>query len=447
MEKQYQIKDYNAILSDPVLVYQSPADMKQAWGYYQFPCLCRTVTGEILASWCYSDDSVLKDGENVAAIKHAVSRDCGKTWSAVPDAELSRYRSVCEGAPTKDGKCFVSFDGENGARIPAKQITATPYAEGALSFWYGKRRNRIYLASDIAKLKLTDVNGTEVTKFRAPNTVRMNECDPVTGENSSREVTVNWRHMSVGAGEDGEFLILTPMSYLFRINSSHGVVAKDGTLYYALYAAGFDSSKEDIAEASASETCIYNSVYVLSSTDGGDTWNYLSQVSASDIPNFAPGLNVEGADEPYLNLMPDGTFAMLFRTGDNNMPMYIVRSSDGCRTWSTPVKFDSLGVLPQMLTLDCGVTVASYGRPRIFVRTTSDPTGKDWQEHIEIPLSPQSPESNEKRLSCCYTHLLPTGAASALLIYTDFHHPTGDGTFTKAIMVREIRIEPKESMG
>ena len=447
MKKPYQLTDYKTVISDPVVIYQSPADMKQGWGYYQFPCLYRTSTGEILASWCYSDDSVLKDGESVTAIKHAISSDNGKTWTPVLDSEIGRYRIVCKSAPTKDGKFFVSFGGDNGAKIPAEQITATPYAEGELSFWYGKRKNKIYLASHIEKLELTDVNGRAVTQFKNPNVLRMNEWDPTTGENTTREVKLNWRHMSAGAGIDGDCLVITPMSYLFRINSSHGVIAKDGVLYYALYATGFDSSKEDIAEASASKACTYSSVYVMSSVDGGDTWNYLSRISADDIPNFAPELNVEGAGEPYLNLMPDGTFAMLFRTGDNNMPMYIVRSSDDCKTWSTPVQFDFLGVLPQMLTLDCGVTIASYGRPRIFVRTTSDPTGKDWKEHIEIPLSPQSPTSNEHRLSCCYTHLLPTGANTALLIHTDFHHPTGDGTFTKAIMVREIRIEPKESMG
>ena len=443
MEKRHQVSDYNVVISDPIMVYRSPAEMKQAWGYYQFPRLYRTATGEILANWNYSDDSVLGEGRSVVAVKNAVSGDNGKTWTPVSDDEMFRYQIVYNDAPTKDGKYFVSFGGEDGVRISACQNTATPYAGGMATFWYGARQSKVYLASDIAKLTLTDSNGNAITKFQEPNTVQMNEYDPATGKITARAVTVNWRHMPVAAGVDGETQIITPQSRNWRINSSHGVVVKDGDLYYVLYSNGFDSSKSDIGEASASETCIYSNVYVFNSVDGGDTWNYLSQISANDIPNFKPELNVEGACEPTMGIMPDGKFLILFRSGDNNMPSYLTYSSDDCKTWSTPVQFDSLGVLPQLITLDCGVSIASYGRPGVFVKTTSDPAGRVWRDRIEIPLSPKSPTSNEARLSCCYTQLLPISPTSALLIYTDFHHPTGDGAFTKAILVREIRIELK----
>jgi len=74
------------------------------------------------------------------------------------------------------------------------------------------------------------------------------------------------------------------------------------------------------------------------------------------------------------------------RTGCNH-PSYIARSTDKCRTWSKPQRFDDIGVFPQILPLTCGVTLASYGRPRLKIRATSDPAGMHWEAPVELPLS------------------------------------------------------------
>ena len=141
----------------------------------------------------------------------------------------------------------------------------------------------------------------------------------------------------------------------------------------------------------------------------------------------------------------DGSISILLRTGSNN-PSYIARSTDDCKTWSTPQIFDENGVLPQILTLKSGVTIASYGRPILKVRATSDPSGIDWETPIVLPLTVSAdPNENKKpwgkrQQSCFYTGLLATGDDSAVLVYSDFHYPNPDGVQVKSILVRKISV-------
>ena len=99
------------------------------------------------------------------------------------------------------------------------------------------------------------------------------------------------------------------------------------------------------------------------------------------------------------------------------------------------VMFDTVGVLPQLLTLDCGVTLATYGRLGLFLRATGDASGVSWEQPIELELS-EGPEFR----SCYYTHMIPLDKNTALLAYSDFHHPQPNGQGEgKAIMVRTIK--------
>ena len=135
--------------------------------------------------------------------------------------------------------------------------------------------------------------------------------------------------------------------------------------------------------------------------------------------------------------MPDGSHTMLIRTGGNHTSL-ISRSTDDCKTWSSPVPFDTIGVLPQIQPLACGVTLASYGRPEMRIRATCDPTGQQWEAPITVELSDKKPGE-----SCYYTKLLPLDDKTALFVYSDFQYPDADGNKVKAIVAREIRIVAK----
>jgi hypothetical protein len=137
--------------------------------------------------------------------------------------------------------------------------------------------------------------------------------------------------------------------------------------------------------------------------------------------------------------MPDGSVVMLIRSGSNN-PSYIVRSTDRCRTWTTPVKFDDIGVLPQLCPLACGVTLASYGRPELRIRATADPAGMQWEEPVRVTDLYGMKMENPMERSCFYTRLIPIADNAALLAYTDFQYPNADGIGVKTVLVREIRV-------
>ena len=119
-------------------------------------------------------------------------------------------------------------------------------------------------------------------------------------------------------------------------------------------------------------------------------------------------------------------------------PMYSTVSHDKGRTWSEPQEFDYCGVLPQLLGLDCGVTIATYGRPDLLVRTTDDPTGDNWDEHIVVPLANDS--KNYMRRSCFYTDLMPIDENSAWFCYTDFMYPNRKGVPVKSVILRKITV-------
>jgi len=91
---------------------------------------------------------------------------------------------------------------------------------------------------------------------------------------------------------------------------------------------------------------------VVESTDGGLNWRYLSTMCDD------PGIGPEGPDEADLALLESGRLLSVFRTGGN---LFQVTSSDGGRTWSAPRNLGTFGVSPQLLLLDNGVLVLTYG--------------------------------------------------------------------------------------
>jgi hypothetical protein len=125
------------------------------------------------------------------------------------------------------------------------------------------------------------------------------------------------------------------------------------------------------------------------------------------------------------------------RTG-TGMPSYISRSTDGGCTWSKPVKFDDCGVYPQTIALGCGVTLAAYGRPCLYVRATDDPKGVIWDDPIKLM---HGTLDTPVAASCYYTTWLALDERTALLTYADFHIKDEEGVDRKCIMVRTVRVE------
>lgn len=114
---------------------------------------------------------------------------------------------------------------------------------------------------------------------------------------------------------------------------------------------------------------------VVESTDGGNNWRYLSHLcDASSLGN-------EGPDEMDLVRLESGELLSVFRTGTSpGSHMHQVRSTDGGKTWSPPRDSGSVGVSPQLVLLDNGVLVCSYGTRDVYVMASWDGTGREWSK-------------------------------------------------------------------
>jgi len=260
--------------------------------------------------------------------------------------------------------------------------------------------------------------------------------DPEAKTTNTVDCTINWPYMPLKRYSGG---LVYPVGQIFALSAGN-VIVIDGDLYTVIYTDGFNSMASSREEA-VDEYCAHSAAYVFRSTDCGYTWDFLSQVRI-DADTFSDKANFEGFTEPKMKQMPDGSLVMLLRTGSEH-PSYIVRSTDMGKTWTKPVKFDDLGVLPQLLTLPCGVTLASYGRPELRVRATTDPSGMDWDDPVTLPMS--APEGTKyMKTSCFYTNMLQLDDNRVMLAYTDFNYPNKNGVPVHTVLTRIITVTVNE---
>ncbi len=391
------MKKFHLELGNPVVVKQGEVG-DTAWGNYQFPAFYRTEKGGIYLHWEYGKDSI--DYQSV--FQCAISDDEGKTWRARTPEDTLAYPLM------KNGKRFAGFE-RRGAHPAEYTKKYTPVAEA---------RGKKYFFAD-------DIEETEDT------TVWAEEYDPATGKTERFACRINWPNKPLYMNGDRVF----PVTTMFYICTFTGYVTVDGDLYYATYANGLDSDAS--RENAVQKTVGFPGVYLFRSTDCGRTWDYLSQILPPEEAVAAP--RADGFCEPMMARVPDGSFVMLIRTGSNH-PSYITRSTDNCKTWSKPVIFDGIGVLPQILPLKCGVTLSSYGRPILKLRATGDPAAMAWEEPIVVDDLYAMDQEDFLKRSCFYTRLLPLDDHTALLAYTDFRYPNADGEPVKTVLVRTVTV-------
>ena len=400
-----EIKDPQLNIGDPTVVVQPGTYAQYGWGCYQFVHILPTVNGNQYIYWGMGNDAPAEELENkVEGINQLVTDDGGQTWRektaadvTVSNAQLSNgsYLTGLQGGNSRVQSWISKYDAY--IQIPEQNVT----------------NHHIYFAEDIAEfdtsLKATSVN-------------------PLTGETTTFDVTVNWPYAPMTAFTLDGVTYVRDFQSAFGMGTSTNIISQNGTLYLCIYSRGFDSS------AASREEALFKyadalSIYVFKSTDDARTWDYVSQVSVNDeVYERSKSYSgvFEGFNEPMMEVMPDGSIVMLMRSGSENQPSYIVRSTDGCQTWSAPAVFDEVGVKPQILTLECGVTIAAYGREGLYVRATADPSGLAWEDPIRIALNGESLDV-EAPLSDYYTCLYALDSTTVLMLYTDFYYPDAGG--------------------
>lgn len=399
------MNDFHIEISKPYVVAQGE---NTGWGNYQFPDMHYTSNGSIYITYAMRPDDV--NFYDRKPFGEAVSDDSGKTWRE-PDGRSV----VIPDTVLKNGKAFKGFKREFAFKSDYIS-THMPIAEF--------KGIKYHFAEDITEFD-DKIYGVEV--------------DVNTGKESLFEVNINWNNLSLLEYPDSRIL---PTAYMMAACGEYAKIVRiDDALYFATYHRSFDICAKTREEAVNKYTLV-SSVFVFRSLDDARTWDCISQISVGEEEyRYEDGF--EGFDEPIMERMEDGSVIMLMRSGapqspfdPDRFPCYITRSTDNCRTWSAPQKFDEVGVLPQIIRLRCGVTLATYGRPRLFLRATDDPSGREWAEHIEIELVPDAHDR-----SCYYTRILPLDDSNALLVYSDFNYPDRySGEPKKSILVRKLTV-------
>ena len=440
---------------EPICVYQGGRPEDLHWGFVQFPGLYNTADGKILVSIHCEDDAPFAIGKNNACF---VTEDKGKTWSPATREDLYKrgYRAangdilMPKAFPTKSVKGLKQPTWFGNYRIPTDDVVPKKSEDqGSLPFpatistnVFGSFDYVYYvdtLPDDIcpkgllfSRLK----NGEENPEDFIADTDWKNRLVKIY---DPKVVYDSWKG-------DKELLVSSPGIY----SCPPIKLGPDGkTLWMAEYKDGCDPESGVISGKCGS--------YILRSDDNGESWKCVSYIKyEGDATKDRFAYIRDGFSEPSIEFMGDGTMLCLLRTcgvfgGTPEWgPTYLSRSTDGGNSWSKPEYFKDRGALPQLLRLDCGVTLAVITRPGIFVYA-SDDEGYTWNAKLEIMsdgdrsvlgnVVPERPNFWEYAGSCCNCTILPIADNKALLAYSDFYYPDENGVKRKSILTVEITVE------
>lgn len=438
------------------VVYLGDTNETLAWGWVQFPRLFPMKNGNIGLSVHDDDDTwVALDGDTTD--KWLVSEDEGKTWrpatkqdkdmmgTLLPNGDILRSspnppKSLkgVKVAPWHFGNYRIPTDN----LIPQKpdDCMQLPYPITTYSNIFGQTHKVYWLDSIPDEL---------IEKRFCFHRLQ-------DGESEAQKVyaEVDWDYRTV---------ISFPPSHATRTDlepvmlANAGLytcrevkVAPDNSLYIAHY-------KGDGANPFTGVYTGNAEAYILRSVDNGKSWKLHGYIPYQPDEEKDKLCYLKcGFDEPSLAFMPDGTMLCLLRTCDVFKgapewgPTYLTRSADGGKTWEKPVYFADRGALPQLLHLQCGVTLAVITRPGIFIYASED-NGKTWEKRLEIMTDgdrsslanqpPKRPNFHQWAGSCCNCTILPIADNKALLTYSDFYIPDEQGVKRKGIKTVEIVVE------
>ena len=378
-------------LGDPVVVSRAPVGLTH-WGPWQFPTsIERLADGRLHLEYHAELDAAAAYG---LPTSHALSSDNGETWSLL---KVAKY--MCPLANGGNGALLLP----NGDRLRIVVLRSCKLDELPEPFATSERYGRTHFAYRAADLPEELRAGWHFARLKAGGSEWVEESATVRIPGEIRGAT--------------EGLLVFPWVFRWRL-------APDGSIW------GLQHGSRIVDGQWPGDKCW---ILVLRSTDDGRTWDLHSEIPYQpDKAADSKWDQHEGFTEPDVSFMPDGSVLCLIRTGG---PLYWSRSLDDGKTWSTPRVFDDVGVWPQLLTLENGVTLASYGRPGMYVRATADPSGLAWGERVTV-VQP----GERSKDTCSYSGLLALDDDTALLAYSDFNYPDEQGQKRKTILVRRVTV-------
>ncbi len=438
-------------LGEQNVVVQGMTMEENGWGRYQFPKIW--FDGEKLIASVHTGMDDWADFEKTNE-RWFSSTDEGKTWIEGSEEELSKATALS--LPNGDKLFFAPKAGidvyhmKEQVRdlyelLPSDKLEkAQPGCLPAPAGWYSQWTYPLVFKtydSELIPDELSEIIYFPQKRIKAGETEAFEE----KGE-------IIWPHMPF----DVMWVDIEEKATTRPMNALGGgcvKVAPDNTIWMTQYCAA------DIDEVTGGYLR-YSAVSLLVSEDNGKTWKLRSKVKYTPDTNENMYAFTEGGfNESTFEFMPDGSVIMIMRTNDvchggrSWSPLYITRSTDMGYTWEKPKIFAERGVLPRSCRLDCGVTLAIYGRPGIFVRATKDEHGMDWEDEIVV-MTPDDrsslgntkiegrPTFHQWEGSCCNCCITPISENKAVIIYSDFYYPDETGLKRKTIITQTVTVEP-----
>ncbi|MBQ1316896.1 MAG: exo-alpha-sialidase [Lachnospiraceae bacterium] len=392
------MKKAEIILDEPSIIAQADPSIRR-WGPFQFPSIERLADGRLHCRYHIEDDTAAAYGK---APGNAVSPDEGKTWE--PSGLAARQGLLLPNGDRISAANMTAAVPEK-SELPPKRICETLLNSGRVSCYDPDEIPARYGGYYLARRKAgTDEWVNERHDFHIPFSVRI------------------YYHNAGG---------LLPYRGFSRIR-----LAPDATVWGLIYEYTWYEGNARMAAS------------FVTSDDNGYHWSFRSTIFYK--PDFEDRYwaTRTGYTEPDIAFLPDGSLACLLRTDDSfhQGPSYICYSIDGGYTWTDPVRFDDLGVWPCFLSLKCGVTLAGYGRPGLFLRASADPAGKEWSGRTTVvPVTVSSEVLHlwgEQDTTCSYCDMMALSDDTFYLVYSDFNVPNADGAPCKTILGRRgtVRI-------
>ena len=402
-------------LADEIVVAQTTEE-QHPWGVWQFPSITRLAEDLLEVAFSRTVDSASLDS---AKKRHAPvayqSTNNGRTWQ--PREQADGGRDAC----TLRNGDIVRLRGPQEMDIPKTELPeGTPWEHGY---------NGVYTIRD--PLRMPEGLGAHYLLRKA------------AGQDE-------WeRSLATLDDPDGGITCYDPPEADYAVvrwrRCQYIVQLPDRTLLGAFYGARLGPNRKPYPKSQS---------YCLKSTDGGRTWCFFSVIARDDNHPLA------GYTEPGVTVLPDHSLLAVLRTEcATTGPMYRTRSTDGGKTWTEPEKLWPFGVLPQLLTLENGVTVLAFGRPGVHLLFSRDGRGEAWENPIHLVVESfegtgvegegygfqkgEDPRGRPKQTRTSgYTSLVADGPDSFIIAYDQFDYPNAKGQPRKTILVRRATVSP-----
>lgn len=379
-------------LEKPIVVSQ--AETSEGWGFFQFPVIYKGENQQLIVDWQMRPDSYTAYGEQSHG--RMMSLDEGNTWIPL-DEDLfrkERYRVELKSGDILQVKDSESRDINGYANFPK------PVSDQTIKGY------DFYIHSDLPK----DLQGVYFSLWDKSN----------------------------GQQHDIHATLEDPRLLRYSINDKMPIVwwgnikeMADGALVAGVYPCYYQDSNGKVSRTAVS---FYKSV------DTGLNWKFVGTIPYQRDGASVPFDGNEGFEEPAFEVLRDGTFLCVMRTGYTS-PMYMSFSYDRGVNWTDPIPFTPNGVMPNLLFLPNGALVLASGRPGLQLRFCIDGDGKVWTEPIEmLPFLNEKGDYDIWGCSCGYPSLVQIDENSFYMVYSDFKTKDKSGENRKSIMFRKVEV-------